>query len=246
MALRGRPSDRKDPRVGKPQIELRTGRHAWGVRPRDWTPLHKFLREEGALTDDEADAFYQAFGECVENVIQHAYRGKRGDWYALAMRATDKPARAVVVDLGIGIPRSIRTDPFDRARAVIAGGLELVRKAMQLGGIVDDDDDDDDGTSAFGRVLGRLESYDWMCVWLATQGRRTQSGETKRGKGLSELRRAVVEMEVVGALHVLSGRAALTWRPGQEPEAGNLTPLRGTVVCVELGTTKESTPNDGT
>jgi hypothetical protein len=93
---------------------------------------------------------------------------------------------------------------------------------------------DDDG------LLLAAEAFDWFCVHLATLGKRTETGEAKRGKGLSELRKAVLQ-HARGALrlHVLSGSAVVTWTHGSEPPITNLRHLRGTIVCLELGAAEE-------
>lgn len=221
-------------------IELHRGNRALGVRPRDWAPLHRFIKEHGSLTDEEAEVFYAAFGECMENVVQHAYKGRaRGRWYALATRSTDQPARAVVLDLGVGIARSIRRKSGDVLRMFAGHIAKSVRAAMKRAGFDLEDDQDVD------EFLHVLESFDWFCVHLATMGKRTETGEAKRGKGLSDLRRAVLEHQR-GALrlHVLSGHATVTWARGSEPPVTNLRHLRGTIVCLELGATKEE--RDGT
>jgi hypothetical protein len=217
-----------------PDIELRRGDRSTGLRPRDWAPLHQFIKAHGSLTDDEADGFYSAFGECVENVIQHAYRGRRGRWFALAFRPGERPARAVILDLGIGIPRSVRRKPGDWIHMGLGLVLQKLREAWTLDDPEDRGEDEDDDLDVVSELLRRIESFDWNCVHLATLGKRTETGEPKRGKGLSELRKAVLE-QGRGALHVLSGRAAVTWSADVEPTAANLTPLRGTVVCLELG-----------
>ncbi len=215
--------------TGAPEIELRRGNRSTGSRPRDWAPLHKFIKAHGHLTDDEADAFYAAFGECVENVVQHAYHGRYGRWYALAIRPTGRPARAVVLDLGVGIPSSIRKDPADWFQKAFGKQLSLLRWAWRMVGGGDEDDAD-----YILAELVRLTAFDWTCVHLATLGRRTETGELKRGKGLSDLRKVVLEQKG-GTLHVLSGAAAVTWTYGEEPRRTNFAHLKGTIVCLELG-----------
>jgi hypothetical protein len=215
--------------TGAPEIELQRGNRSTGSRPRDWAPLHKFIKAHGHLTDDEADAFYSAFGECVENVVQHAYHGKSGRWYALAIRPKDRPARAVVLDLGVGIPHSIRKDPSDWVKKAFGRQLSILRWAWKL--LTGKDEGDEEYILD---EIVRLTAFDWSCVHLATLGRRTETGELKRGKGLSELRKVVLDQKS-GALHVLSGSAAVTWTYGAEPRRTDFTHLKGTIVCLELG-----------
>ncbi|HEY3822723.1 MAG TPA: hypothetical protein VGL81_36415 [Polyangiaceae bacterium] len=234
------------PTPGVPEIEIRTGDRSIGLRPRDWTPLHRFIKKHGALTDEGAEAAYIAFGECVENVVQHAYRGRRGRWYALAIRPSDTgPARAVVLDLGIGIPRSIRRNFTDSLHSILGAGVHQLRTVLEL------DDEEEKGDEVLeklrvwlGDYLRRLEAFDWSCVHLATLGKRTETGEVKRGKGLSVLRKAVLN-EKSGALHVLSGHAAVTWAHGVPPRENNLAHLRGTIVCLEFGSEKPAGAHDG-
>jgi hypothetical protein len=226
---------------GVPEIEIRAGSRVFGNRPRDWAPLHKFIKTHGRLSDEEADAIYTAFGECVENVVQHAYRGRRGRWFALAIRPTDRPARAVVLDLGIGIPQSIRRDVTDLVHKWFGPAARHLRSALGLATRHGDGDHEDSWLETF---LDRLEAYDWSCVHLATLGKRTETGEIKRGKGLSELRKGVLDQQS-GALHVLSGHAAVAWTHGAAPRENNLPHLRGTIVCLELGAPRNTGAHDG-
>jgi hypothetical protein len=198
------------------------------LNPTDWLPLHEFLRINGGLTDNEADELYNAFGECVENVRQHAYGQKadRGKWYALAIRPSEgRPARAVIIDTGLGIAKTVRRTPVDLALQFMRA---LTGKMLQ---IAYSDSKEETGALA---VWDQLAHDDWACLYFATLGLRTESTAKQRGTGLSGLRQAVREMRR-GALHVLSGKASITWRSSDNPEREYLIPLEGTTVCLEFG-----------
>jgi hypothetical protein len=233
-------------------LKIRQGSTVHRLSPVDWLDLWKFLSHHGALSEDETDAIYAAFGECVENVRHHAYERRALDsrWYALAIRPSkDRPARAVVLDRGVGIPASLRVAGEDK----LLGTLRKVFTAM----MVFDEQllknwetirarypkiaalDDGEGPIAsdvdeLGQVVQALKNSDFVCLLLATQGLRTRTAEARRGTGLTGLREAVLNMPH-GAMHVLSGRAVVTWRPGAAPKSNVLPRLHGTAVCLELG-----------
>ena len=215
-------------------LHLMRGSSSRQLDPTYWTPLPRYLRVHGGLSEEDADAFYNAFGECVENVRHHAYGKGGGLWYGVAIRpSADKPARAVVLDLGVGIPRTIRRTPGDRFRATLAVIADAVNKALAMANF-DAEDEDDEVDEAADAWLRRAASDDWMCIFLATLGLRTQTAQAGRGTGLKWLRETVLERRQ-GALHVLSGEACVTWRYDERPNASKLTPLLGTVVCLEIG-----------
>ena len=210
------------------------------LNPEDWMPLHDFLRVNGHLTDDETDEVYNAFGECVENVRQHAYPNtKGGKWYALAMRpSSTKPARAVVIDLGMGIARTIRRTRTDLMLQWMRNVFsEAIKAAVRVFGESADD-------TALARAVDRLGRDDWTCLFFATQGLRTRSSDKQRDTGLNGLRQAVLKMHR-GALHVLSGEAAITWRGGVDPSHGSLPYFYGTTVCLEFGGSYDDSGDSG-
>ncbi len=209
------------------QVEISSGSARRKLNPADWTKLHKFLSDTGSLGEDQTEAVYQAFGECIENVVQHAFgRPTAGKWYALAIRPRDDlPARAVVLDLGVGIAGSVRKPRWERTLNAVARALEPALKfAEQALGKPDDFES---------KFLARLRADDWFCVYMATLGLRTQAKDKERGTGLIGLRDAMLDVRS-GALHVHSGTAAVTWRYGTEPQPNLLPTLRGTIVCIEF------------
>ena len=219
------------------------------LNPKDWLPLHDFLRVNGNLTEDEAEDVYTAFGECVENVRQHAYPQMPGGmWHALAIRpSASGPARAVILDLGAGIARTIRRTRMD---IVLQWMRNTMSRAFKAALIVFGKEDDDD--SLIAQAVDRMGRDDWTCLLFATQGLRTRSSEKQRGTGLNGLREAVLNMHR-GALHVLSGESAITWRGGPDaPGANGLSPplgqlpfLHGTTVCLEFGGSHDTTDAPG-
>jgi hypothetical protein len=186
----------------------------------------------GELSAEETDALYQALGECIENVHQHAFKqGRSGRrWYALALRPTEnRPGRVVVLDLGVGIARTIRRTTMDRLLGWFTGQFgRSILDWLKLTGREDEDFD------AIGWMMRRFATDDWFCVYLATLGLRTETAKEGRGTGLLGLRDAVVTMQR-GAFHVLSGTAAVTWTKGAEPRRVLLPHLRGTAVCLDVG-----------
>lgn len=240
MGMRLPKQTRRWGRQAPPTLHLMRGRSAAQLDPRYWGQLPRYLRTHGALSEEDADDFYNAFGECVENVQHHAYGKGSGVWYGVAIRPSPAmPARAVVLDLGVGIPRTIRRTPEDRLRSRFAIIIGAVRAALAFINLVNADDDDD--ADEVDSLLARAESDDWMCILLATLGLRTQTSEAGRGTGLRWLRETVLERQQ-GALHVLSGESGVTWRYGEPPRPDKLTPLLGTIVCLEIG--QDERPGD--
>lgn len=200
------------------------------LNPEDWLPLHDFLKENGRLTEEETEEVYNAFGECVENVRQHAYPNTRaGSWYALAIKPfANKPARAVVIDLGAGIARTIRRTRTD---IILQWMRSIMSSTIRAALLVFGEDTDD---NFLAQAVDRLGRDDYTCLFFATQGLRTRSSEKQRGTGLNGLREAVSRMGR-GALHVLSGESSVTWPGGMGPLQGRLPFLHGTAVCLEFG-----------
>jgi hypothetical protein len=184
-----------------------------------WITLHEFLVARG-LGGEDAEAAYMAIGECVENVKQHAFDpGSEQRWFAMALPETPyHPACAVVADLGVGIPATVRAFPQ------LAAAAESIREAQVVLGITCPEDEE---------FLARMQASDYWCVYYASLGLKTQTGNPERGNGLSGLVKGVRETGR-GAVHVSSGMATVTWRGSDEPEPCALPMLRGTVVCLEL------------
>jgi hypothetical protein len=223
MRTKSKPLAKKSP---DPVLEITKGETSKKIDPKNtWNKLHAFLKAQ--LDPDQADAVYNALGECIENVKQHAFE-RPGLWYALAIRPDkDSPARAIVLDLGRGIASSVRKPRFEsvmnRVAAAVIAALKQVTPDSEL------------SEAEAREMITRLRSDDWMCVYLASLGLRTEVAEKKRGTGLVGLRASVLELETPGALHVLSGSATVTWRRGAgDPPAKVLPRLRGTMVCLEF------------
>ena len=137
------------------------------------------------------------------------------------------------MDLGVGIPRTIRKNERPTAcRSMLGPIFGAIRAALQFTAEPAEGTDEDD--AYFLELLRRIENDDWTCIVLATQGLRTQTAQSGRGTGLAGLRQTVLDQRR-GALHVLSGEAAVTWSQGTVSEATVYPSLPGTVVCLELG-----------
>lgn|GEM_PF-4744545 len=191
------------------------------LNPEDWLALHQFLATRGDITEDQQEALYQAFGECVENVRQHAFVGRApGMWYAVAVSPHPSgPCQAAVVDLGVGVPGSVRKTNTDRVKDAYAEGLAFVARIL--------------GVEELGKLADRLRD-DWTCLFLACHGKRTRTADEERGTGLSGLREVVSDPASVSTLRVMSGNASVAWARTAEPKPNRWPRLRGTIVCLEL------------
>lgn len=186
--------------------------------PALWSRLAKFAVASTSEAEEEAqieeygesefDLLLRAFGECIENVKQHAYAVASRPWFALALRGeSDRAARAVIVDLGVGIPKSIRKTK----------GEKFVRKIL---------------APIFGqRVSEWANVSDWHCLMAASQGQRTETGRSHRGKGLKGLRERSIKRKDAH-FHIMAGRSMVTWGNGM-PEEKKLEFLPGTIICFE-------------
>ncbi len=206
-----------------PSLKISFDRAVKKLSPTAWLPLYDFIKSQGQHTEDEVDVLYNAFGECVENVRQHAYGATRqGKWFALAMRPNERrAARVVVLDLGVGIPASIRREPIDNSNRLLAMLFAEIVTQIAL----------DAEEKSFAK---ELRSEDWPCIFWATLGLRTQSKKPGGGTGLTGLRQAILELGR-GAMHVFSGRASVAWKQGTGPKMRTFDRLQGTAVCLELG-----------
>jgi hypothetical protein len=152
------------------------------LNPALWGEMQSFLQTY--VSDDALEAVYTALGECTENVGQHAFTGparEHGHWYAVALKPTSgRPGCVAILDLGIGIPRSLR-----RARARDRDFREKVL-----------------------RMKDALFS-DASCIELAARGTRTSTGESHRGKGIDGLRQQVEQADDL-TLHVISHEGRVT------------------------------------
>jgi len=219
----------------RPTLELCSGHTSKLFDPEEWQHLYAFLAAHLPPGSDLADTIWNAFSECIENAHLHAFENKvaGGPWHALAIRASaNAPARAVIVDLGVGIPRSVRLTALEMGRVRLNQAVRSITalwdRALELAGLSDQIDDD-----AVTELFSMIDTNDAACLWLAAQGLRTETQDRERGTGLPGLITAASETD--GAVHLLSGQAAVTWQGGRLlPSTGRLTPLRGTVVCLEF------------
>ena len=88
---------------------IRTGETAEG-----WTEIRNFLvtNAKPPFSLEERDQIYFAVGELVENVLQHAFPEHPPRWYAVGVKHPSGPAVAAIVDLGVGIPSSVKRRRF--------------------------------------------------------------------------------------------------------------------------------------
>jgi hypothetical protein len=238
------------PRIGgetQQSLEITYGDTTRPLDPKAWLPLYTFLEKHGGLGEEATEDLYAAFGECVENVRQHAYGAGQGRWYALAIRpSAGKPARAVILDRGVGIAGSITKTIGDRAKFFFGRVMDaFMRAADRADSKPLPDEAELLERNAFREVVQRLRNEDWASIYLATQGMRTETDQSGRGTGLSGLRHAVLEKKH-GALHVLSGAAAITWEHDLTPKANTLPRIRGTIVCLEFRESVPGTPEEPT
>ena len=184
-----------------------------------WGKMSEFaLRNIANPSQNVKDAFYGTLSECVENVKQHAYGEDYGPWYAMALpELGEDPARAVIVDVGMGIPKTIKKTGFDKVMMFISGIGPLGFIWAVVGGGNDPDLNDDRD-----------------CVLLATLGQKTRTDDHERGTGLNGLRELAVD-EQCGNFTVMSGAAMITWKAGDlTPVQKQLTPLPGTIICFDI------------
>lgn len=211
-----------------PSLTIIKGSTGERISPDQWLPLYQYI--ETHVGKGRTDTLYQALGEFIENVKQHAYSGA-GNWYAVALRPIGtEPARIVVLDLGQGIHNTVLKKVSDRLRELWGSSIAL---ALRL--TVDADAKDED--SLFGLAAILYAASDYSRIRLATLGLRTRTGGQERGTGLDSLRRQVLKFEGY-TLYVASGSAVVTWPERPTPSSSFLPTLKGTYVCLELGTSE--------
>lgn len=218
-----------------PKLKICSGQVREPLSAKLWLPLYHFLVGEGSYSDDETDAFYNAFHECIENVRQHAFSRSsqsRGRWYAVALRPDTSVGRIVIVDLGRGIPASLKKvnvkDVLVLLGDVFKSFVAETLRWTRLTGIEEPE------VSAEDLFRGMLQD-EVTRVWLATQGMRTETGSPERGTGLNSLR-AAVKRSGRGGLHVSSGGAMVSYVGAKDKATtAQVRALPGTVVCLELG-----------
>lgn len=212
----------------EPRLEMCTGNASLEHNPKQWEQLRAFMRRTGGLNEQQLDDVYNALSECIENVRFHAFPDEPGQWYAVAIRPHESmPARIVVLDLGQGIPSSLRTggqrDMLESMTSVWKMTFAALRKAfredLELAEIAD-------------VVKAYAESTDAALLWLACNGFRSGTRMEWRGKGLSSLRQRVGSG--AAGLHVSSGDALVSYAPEQRPNLSGLPILPGTVVAFDL------------
>lgn len=93
------------------------------------------------LDDDRVASLYKAVGECMNNVLEHAYPKAERDpnayrlWWLLAYRSkTASTISFCFYDQGEGIPRTIRTRFRDQLWLLAPSGAELIQRAVLVGG----------------------------------------------------------------------------------------------------------------
>jgi ABC-type transporter Mla MlaB component len=212
------------------------------LEPSDWTSLFEFLGSSGSLSMPQRDTVYQAFGECIENVRQHAFaKGSSGNWYALAIRhSSNTSARAVVLDLGRGIPKTVRRSVVDGMRKGLAAVFESYQQWFSINGETLDAADLHDFS-----MIRELIGNDVSCLNMATLGMlRRADGCEGRGTGLTDLRKAV-QTECPGSLHVYSGTGAISCDNRVICDMQVIPRMRGTMVCVELEKVADSSYHTG-
>lgn len=207
-------------------LEVRRGSCGIPLEPEVWRALRDFVaKRHDVLSPQQRDELYNAFGECISNVPEHAFKMRSSAyWYAMAVGEIDgKPARAVVADIGTGIPNTVRRNFSSRLVKIAARFSGLVGSIL---GIV----------QPGGRLDGLIKFYeddDWRCLQFACRGEWRESTDPKRGTGLNGLRDAVHRTQFA-SVHVISGSAQLTMSANSETPPVRYTPLKGTIICVEL------------
>jgi hypothetical protein len=93
------------------------------------------------LDEDGNALLYNALGECMNNVLEHAYPETEKDpdayryWWLLAYRdMSTSTISFCFYDQGEGIPRTIRTRFVDRLWLLAPTDAELIKKAVLVGG----------------------------------------------------------------------------------------------------------------
>lgn len=201
--------------------------------PERWLPLLDFLKQSQRLSDAEVETIYATLGECIENVRQHAFGSGGGRWYAVALRGGGGTlSRIVVLDLGIGIHKSIRKTTGDRLART---AREFVVEKLFLSAVqVSTPEEVESGVFQFIAMLKHMLNDEGACLVLATTGERTRTGTADRGTGLTGLREAVLSAGK-GSLHVAAGSAMIRWTPGlTTPFRWTLPVLPGSFVCLDL------------
>lgn len=202
-------------------LEIKRGQADRELDAQVWMGLLEFMKTAGADLDAKGtDELYNAFGECISNVKNHAFSkasntSTRRDWYAMAIGPfAGRPARAVVVDLGVGIPTTVRRTSLGRFK---------------------------DTKSSIKSFLGLNRKFkdDWHAMKYASTGEWKSSEDQERGTGLSGLRTAV-ESSDFSALHIVSGKSTFSYTSAGENSACNFSRLSGTIVCLELTSTELS------
>lgn len=214
-------------------LRIISGRASALLDPSAWLPLLDFLSQSQRLTEAEIETVYATLGECIENVRQHAFGNRDGRWYAVALRGrTGNLSRVVVLDLGVGIHQSIKRtvgDVLSRSAKQFAV-QSLFRSAVQ-------DVKPDEAVSAVYEFLAMVRALlndDSSCLLWATTGKRTRTGTSERGTGLTGLRETVLSSGK-GSLHVGAGTAMIAWNSGSKvPYRRSLSVLAGSFVCLDL------------
>lgn len=177
-------------RSGRQFILQKTGRRTSGSLVKS---VIAHLSEVAAFSPAEKQRLYEAFIECMDNVMNHAYPHRIrtppvliGQWWLLAYRdSTTKEVWLCFLDQGEGIPGTIRTRIKDL--------LPLFRP--------------DDSA---------------LIVKAVTEGSFSKHDSPTRGNGLPTLR-AFVDEAQDGELRIMSNYAYCVFAHGKKPETKMLT-----------------------
>lgn len=199
-------------RPSKRTLELRDGNAYERITPDAAAAIQTFIEaRHQALGVREIDKVYDAVFECIDNVRTHAY-----------------PAEATR-------PRTARrwlaVGWYDEDR--MCSSVAILDRGVGIMATLRPKLSED----AWGAVLEKIHFYEGSdYLEMASRGSRTHSRESHHGKGLSTLRKFVVEAPG-RRLHVLSSRAAITWSDefAERPLASDgLAQFGGTIICLEL------------
>ncbi len=163
---------------------------------------------DGRLAEGITKGLYDGLVEAMTNTVHHAYAGQVGEelkrhigkrWWMLSQER-DGLLTVAICDLGIGIPRSLpRSETFSNA-----------------------------AVKALWRILG-LDNSDGSAIKVAVELGRTRTGEPGRGKGLSEIVRAV-NLSTSGRVYICSNRGVYASADGKDSFYNHSHSVRGTLI----------------
>lgn len=152
-----------------------------------------------------------ALKEAMGNAHEHAYVMKseydfmpRRWWLAGYVNPVHKEMMVLILDQGVGIPRTLPSTAFDVLKSALKSRLLVVT----------------DGTIA---------ATDGNMIAAATELHRTSTDQKGRGRGFQDMKRFVDTCDD-GELRVCSNRGAYTYAKGQESIADFPTSIGGTLI----------------